>query len=94
MTINPKDISILIIGLIINLVVAYLYYIQLMNTTILVIIVVGSIVFAMIMGFQLKMNDNTKKLENFESEQKRLTEKLKIHEQLIEIKSDIKELKK
>ncbi len=33
------------------------------------------------------------KLENLENEQKRIEEKLKIHEQLIDIKSDIRLLK-
>jgi hypothetical protein len=42
----------------------------------------------------MKINEINKELDDQKLEQKKLIEKLNIYEQLIDIKSDIKELKK
>lgn len=95
MEITSKDIGIpFIVGLMVNLLSAYLFSLDLIDSTALIFIIVASLVVIIIIGFQLKINEIGEEQENQKTEQKRLGEKLKIHEQLIDIKSDIKELQK
>jgi uncharacterized membrane protein YqjE len=55
-------------------------------------------IIAIVLGFVLIivmiLSEQNSKIQNLVNEQKKLEEKLKIHEQLIDIKSDIKELQK
>jgi len=93
--INSKDITIpAIIGLIVNLVSGYLFTIQKINITMLAFIIIGSLLVILIISIQIKTNDLIDKISSLESGQQKLKEKLKIHEQLIDMKAEIKELQK
>lgn len=94
MAISSKDISSFILGLLANIISAYLFSLKIINLATLAFIIIGSIVIFIIIGIQLKTGEIREELENQKSEQKRLSEKLKIHEQLIEMKAEIKELQK
>ncbi len=83
-----------IIGFIINLLSAYLFSLGLINLTAIIVIIIGFIIFIIITGFQSKVNEFETKLSNQDLELKKISERLKINEQLINIKSDIKELQR
>jgi len=94
--IESKNILIsFIIGLTINLISAYLFfYLKTISISLLIFILIGSVLFIFIVIIQLNNYEIENRLFNQEKDQKRLTEKLKIHEQLIDMKSEIKELQK
>lgn len=83
-----------VIGLITNIAATYFFTIQKINLTSLIFILIGSLVVIIIMSFQLKLNETKEEIEKIEIEQKKIGEKLKIHEQLIDIKAEIKEIKR
>jgi len=90
-----KDIFVpVIIGLIVNLFSAYLLSLGKINLSILLLVLIGSIVVIIILSIQLKTNKIKSELNAQKIEQQKLNEKLKIHEQLINIKAEIKELQK
>lgn len=93
--INSRDIAIpSIIAFTINAISAYLFALHTINISTLIFIVIGSIVVILIIGIQLKTRGSSERLNNLELEQQKLVEKLKIHEQLIDMKAEIKELQK
>ncbi|MFA7708104.1 MAG: hypothetical protein WCX73_04080 [Candidatus Pacearchaeota archaeon] len=83
-----------VIGLIVNLFSVYLLTLGKININSLIVILTGSIVLIIIIGFQSKINEVIEGVENQRIEQIKLKEKLKIYEQLIGMKGDIKELQK
>jgi hypothetical protein len=93
--INSREILIPVtMGIMINLVSGYLFTLQKINLTWLMFIVIGSALIILIISIQIKTDNSMDKIDSLESKQQKLEEKLKIHEQLINIKSDIKELQK
>ena len=95
MEITSKDIGIpLILGLIVNILSAYLFSLKLISFNSLLLITITSLIVIIIAGIQLKISEIKDEIINQQTEQKRLDEKLKIHEQLINMKSEIKELQK
>ena len=83
-----------IIGFVINLLSVYLFSLGLINLTSIIIISIGFIIFVIITGFQSKINGFESKLSNQDSEIKKLNERLKIQDQLIDNRADIKELQR
>lgn len=83
---NSKGTLFFVLGLIANFISAYLFALNLISLMTLIFIVSGFVVVLIIVGIQSINNE----FEEFRKEQKRLIEKLKIHEQLVDIKSDIK----
>ncbi len=94
-----------IVGFIINILSAYLFSLGLIDLTAIIVIIIGFIIFIIITGFQSKVNEFEtklskkdlelkKKLSDQDLELKKINERLKINEQLIDIKSDIKELQR
>ena len=79
----------IIIGIICNLISAYLFYIGILDINKLIFISIGVINFII---FSIIL-DVKRDLEEQKIDQKRLIEKLKIYEQLIDIKSDKNYLK-
>ncbi len=93
--INSREILIPVtIGIMVNLVSGYLFTLQKINLIWLMFIVIGSALIILIISIQIKTDNSMDKIDSLESKQQKLEEKLKIHEQLINIKSDIKELQK
>ena len=87
MGLNSKDMLLFYLGIVINLVSAYLFYEGLMNLFMLVIVIIGSLIIIILTGFQLKISEFSERLEKSEFELKKMKEKLKIHEQLINLEA-------
>lgn len=83
-----------LIGLIINLVSTYLYARGLIDLTVIIVSFVGFILFISISGFQSKINEFKIILSNHNTDLKKLNEKLKIYEQLIDLKARVIQLEK
>ena len=95
MEIDSRTILIpLIIGLIANLLSSYLFYLNIINLNLLIFIIVASVFVVIIIITQTGSYEVERRLNAQEQEQKRQNEKLKIHEQLIDMKAEIKGLQK
>jgi len=81
-----------IIGIITSLVSGYLFYLKLINLNFILTILIIFILLIITFTTQLNNYEIEKKLITQEKEQNKLMERLKIYEELIEIKSDIKQL--
>ena len=57
----------------------------------LIFIIIGSILVILIISIQIKADNSIDRLDHLELEQQKLREKLKIHEQLIDMKAEINE---
>lgn len=82
-----------LIGLIINILSAYLFSLNRINITQMIFILGGSLIFIIILGVQYRTNEIIDELDNQKTQIKKLDEKLKIYKQLIDVKADIKFLK-
>jgi len=92
---NTKTISIsLVIGLMANLASSYLFYLRVFSLDLIVFIIITSVFIMVIIISQSRNYGIEQRLSIQEQEQKRLIEKFKIHEQLIDMKAEIKELQK
>ncbi|MFH1585712.1 MAG: hypothetical protein ABIB79_03010 [archaeon] len=97
MTISSKEVIILVIGLIGAVLLAIILKLQpfdfnrLQISDLLLIFFVSII--SIIIIVYLKINEINKELDDQKLNQTKLNEKLKIHEQLIDIKAEIKQLK-
>ena len=98
-SVKSKDIIIIIVGLIISAILAFmsssLYFdfnnfITVYIILILTLVIIGGIIWAI----NVNLNEIKQDLKEQKIEQKRLGEKLKIYEQLINMKAEIKELQK
>ena len=95
MVVETRDIVIpVIIGLMVNLVTAYLFSLGWINQGVLLLIIAGSLLFVVILGIQLRTNKIEKEQRKYRMEQEKLNERLKIYDELINMKSDIKELQR
>lgn len=83
-----------IIGFIINLVSVYLLYLKTISLNLFIFVLMGSIFIIIIVITQLSSYEIENRLAYQEKNQRKLDEKLKIHEQLIDMKADIKELQR
>ena len=93
MAITSRDIGVpFIISIMTNVVSAYLFSLKKINLMIFISVV--SIMFIIILGFQLKINELKENLDIQKTEQKRLDEKLKIYKDLAYMKEEIKTLQK
>ena len=94
---ESKDIIILVIGIIGSLIATILFnYTTGLNQINIIFTLIGLItIFILIVAYFLyrRIKESEERLDVQETEQKRLGEKLKIHEQLIDIKKDIGILK-
>jgi len=91
--INSTEIAIpSIIAFVINIISAYLFALHTIDINLMMFIIIGSIIVIIIIGIQSKNKNISEKLEKLELSNKKLEEKLKIHEQLVDIKADIKNL--
>jgi SNF family Na+-dependent transporter len=96
--IDSRDWIIIILGIISSIIIAFLLKLQKIDfknfqaTDILLIL--GVAIIAVVFVFYRKIREINDELDNQEKEQKRICEKLKIHEQLIDMKAEIKELQK
>ena len=92
-SIKSKDIIIILIGIVLSLIIAIQFRIESFlsnNEDIITLIIVVSI--SIVLVIYMKINEINKELDNQKIEQKKLRERLKIYEQLINMKADIKEL--
>ena len=98
-SVKSKDIIIIIVGLIISAILAFmsssLYFdfnnfITVYIILILTLVIIGGIIWAI----NVNLNEIKQDLKEQKIEQKRLGEKLKIYEQLINMKAEIKRLPK
>jgi len=85
MSIHQRDIFLSGFSIIISLISTFLIYFNLLSLVAFIIILVGTIIILIISNFQIKIAGLSEKVNQFEMEQKRLVEKLKIHEKLIDI---------
>ncbi len=85
MSIHQGDIFLSGFSIIISLISTFLIYFNLLSLVAFIIILVGTIIILIISNFQIKIAGLSEKVNQFEMEQKRLVEKLKIHEKLIDI---------
>lgn len=98
--INSKELIIIIIGLVISIIITlfstFADKINLFSfgTIYFILIIALLIILALIWAFHRENNEIKEELEKQELEQKKLVEKLKIHEQLIDMKAEVKELQK
>lgn len=83
-----------VIGFIVNIISAYLLSLGKIDLTMVIIIIVGSILFLIITGFQSKLNILENKLSKQDLRIEQLNKELKNQEQLIDIKANIQELKR
>lgn len=97
MAISSKEITILIIGLIGSVLLAVILKLQPFDLNKLqisdLLIIFFILVISIIIIVYLKINEINKELDNQKFNQVKLSEKLKIHEQLIDIKTEINQLK-
>lgn len=90
MAISSKDIGIpFVIGLMCNVLSAYLFSLQKININTLILILAGSAVVIIVIGIQLKTGEIKDELENQKLEQKKLSEKLKIYERLSKLENEV-----
>ena len=93
---TSKDLAVIIIGTIISLVaaIAYQYLVNLNQIELIfsLIIILALMIFGSAAILYKRIRESEGKLDEQEQEQKKLEEKLKIHEQLIDIKANIKNL--
>lgn len=82
-----------ILGLIVNIFSFYLFQFKFITLTGMLIILICFILFMIITSFQGRLRDYFIRLEILENKIHQLDERLKIHRELIDIKSDIKYLK-
>jgi len=99
MTISSKEIILLIIGVIVSIILTLfplLKNIKLYSfETVYGILIITLIILGVLLwAFHRENNEIKEDLENQKTEQTKLGEKLKIHEQLIDMKAEIKELQK
>jgi len=73
---------------------AYLFSIEKIDIITLFFILIGSLIILIIIGFKLKTDEIKEELDNKKMEQIKLNEKLKIYEQLIDMKVEDKNMKK
>lgn len=94
---KAKDIAILLVGVIFSIILALFPYSLFtfydFKTVYLTIVFIFFILFILILITQKKISEIEDNLIEKQVEQNRLNEKLKIHEQLIDIKADLKKLK-
>jgi hypothetical protein len=84
----------LVIGLFASLISGYLFYLEIINLNLMLYLVFGSIFIVVILITQANSYEIEIRLTNSERVEKLLIEKLKIYEQLIEVKVELKELQK
>ena len=99
MTISSREITILVLGLFFSILLSFVLFSKKFEfnnfQTIYAILVITLILIGIIIwAFHKKGEENKQELEYQKIEQKKLGEKLKIHEQLIDLKVEIKELQK
>jgi len=102
MGLTSKEIVVLIINLLVGFGVAYLFVtydfspsnFKLTRELLTMSSVIFIVIVALIVVFGKKFNELTEQLNHQELEFKKLGEKLKIHEQLLDMRSDINYLKK
>ncbi|OGJ16675.1 hypothetical protein A3K73_00625 [Candidatus Pacearchaeota archaeon RBG_13_36_9] len=97
--ISSKDIILISIGLVISFIFAFIFSIKQFDlnniTSVYLILIIALLLIGITVWALHKRIDEIKdELDNQATEQKRLGEKLKIHEQLIDMKAEIKELQK
>jgi glucan phosphoethanolaminetransferase (alkaline phosphatase superfamily) len=99
--INSKDVVIIIMGIILTALIGLIIKISGYNLEKLEInnifqnlLLIIPVIIAIVVIFYMKLNEINKELDNQKSEQQKLVEKLKIHEQLIDMKAEVKELQK
>jgi len=99
--INSKDIIIIFMGIILTALIGLIMKLSGYNLEKLEInnifqnlLIVILMVIAIVVIVYMKLREINKELDNQKSGQQKLGEKLKIHEQLIDIKAEIKELQK
>ncbi len=73
---------------------AYLFAVGVINLTTVIFIVIGSLIVIIIASFQSKIKKTQEDVEGQSNEVKRLNEKLKIYEQLVDLKARIISLEK
>ena len=89
---DAKDLLIFLSGIIVNIITALLFYYKLISLIGWIVVIIGSVIFMVITGFQLKIYEISERLKIFETEQKRLNERLKIKEDLDSMRLDIKNI--
>ncbi len=96
MVLDTKNIVNIIIGIIVAISISILFTYELYTFQSLYIFLILTLILllAIIWAANANTNEIKDELEIQKLEQKRLSEKLKIHEKLIDIKSDIKNLQK
>jgi len=95
---ESKDAVIILIGLVGSILLGFIFKLEKFDlnkfTPIDLIIILTIAVISIIFIVYLKMGEINKELDNQKIEQQKLSEKLKIHEQLIGMKAEINELQK
>ncbi len=90
MAVETKDVVVpIIIGLMVNLVSAYLFSLGMITTTSLLIVFVGSFLALILIGVNLKINEMNIKINEQDLNQQKLMEKLKIYERLSKIEVEL-----
>ncbi|PIN77891.1 hypothetical protein COV15_01195 [Candidatus Woesearchaeota archaeon CG10_big_fil_rev_8_21_14_0_10_34_12] len=90
-----KDIIIqFIIGLVVTLFSTYLFSLQRIDFTMLIVIIIGTIIFSMVILIQLKINELSERLDEQKKGVLDLDKRFKNIEDLNNIRLDIKELQK
>ena len=97
--ITSKDIGIpFIISLMVNLISGYLFSIKIINLTLFLSILIGSLIVIILIGVQLKTNEIKEKASNIEKEliglKKEYEERFKIYDRLNNIERKIDSLDK
>ena len=97
--IDSKNLVILIVGVLFSLLFTFLPFFNKIDfkniyTIYVIIIIFGIVVICIIWAMGTRTGELYKVIEVQQEEQKRLKEKLKIHEQLIDIKADLQNIKR
>lgn len=98
MAIKSKDATLLVISLILLAILAIVFQYKLvlneMNLLFMRVVLLTVVVISITWIFYMRLREAEKDIINQSLFQERVNEKLKIHEQLIDIKADIQELQK
>lgn len=86
---SNKDLFYFGLAIIFNLFSAWLFYAKLINLTLLLIISIGSLIVLIIVGFQLKLNKLSQKVDNSLQKQKKIDETLKIYDRLSKLEATV-----
>ncbi|MAH07029.1 hypothetical protein CMI38_02135 [Candidatus Pacearchaeota archaeon] len=84
----------LVMGLLANIISGYLFYLNIINFNLFLYLIIGSIFVIVILITQANNYEIETRLTSQEKLQGLFMEKLKIHEQLIDIKVELRELKR